>query len=147
MQDLKQLVGVLGEAATARQISSVMRPLIALLIVGMILAVLATFTPFWLSVVFAGLVAVIVLAFIGFYGFFALRNPDALRTESYVLKKRGLDLIDAKDFAVPVPANSLEVLTNPDGAPALPSQKRQLLEARGTVEATGEASEPEGESP
>ena|SRR5271156_993091 len=47
--------------------------------------------PSWLLVVFAAIVATVVLVIIGSFIYFMLSNPDALRSESYGLIKKALE--------------------------------------------------------
>jgi hypothetical protein len=60
-------------------------PIAALIVLVLIHA------PSWLLVVFAAIVAAVVLVIIGAFLYFMLRNVDALRSESYGLIKKALE--------------------------------------------------------
>lgn len=68
----------------------------------------------WVTVVlfcFAGLLFLIAL--FG-YIFFTLKNPDYLRSEHYHLKKQSLEILGDKDNLLPVGAENIVLITNPD---------------------------------
>ena len=71
----------------------------------------------WLHVVLA--LGPVVVALWGF-GFFMIRDPDRLHSESFQLRKQALELIEEKGNLSVIDATTIEVISNPE-LPALPS--------------------------
>jgi hypothetical protein len=63
----------------------------ATLLVAGLIGSLSVHSVEWVQVFLAGLLSVDFLAFIGAYGYFALTNPESLRTEKFTLQKIAIE--------------------------------------------------------
>ena len=90
MFDFKSL---LQQAEIGQSRSSVINPLqwaVVIILVGMLLVVLAH-APTWVLIFFAALLGLLVVLLVVAYCYFGLKNPDALRSEKFVLVKAAIE--------------------------------------------------------
>ncbi len=69
------------------------------------------------------LAVLFVLLFAVAYFYFAVKSPDRLQSETYLLDRRRLDVIDAKGMPAPLPASAYKLLANPNSQ----DTRRKLL--------------------
>ena len=95
MTDFLQFVTALREQmAASLSRSDVLRPLawaVGILLFSLVTLVLSGKAPSWLLVIMVILIILVVVLYIGAYVFFALKNPDALRSEKYSLSKMAIE--------------------------------------------------------
>jgi hypothetical protein len=89
----RPLQALLHIARVGQSRSSVINPLqwtmVPLLFA--LLAVLLAHGPTWLLLFFAGLICLVVLLLLGAYIYFMIKNPDALRSETYSLARTAIE--------------------------------------------------------
>ena len=94
MADFLAMVATLREQMQAELTrTDALRPLIWP-VGGLLLALttaIAFKAPGWLLVTLAGAAGVMLLAYLCSYGFFAIKDPDALRSEKYILHKMAIE--------------------------------------------------------
>jgi len=90
------------------------------IVISGLLVAIKTSAPEWVLILFSVLLCLVALLYISAYIFFAIRSPDALRSEKYTLTKMAIEhsmkgdnlsgLIDSeRDTKVPeLPANTLK---------------------------------------
>lgn len=83
-----------------------------ILVIGLISSIFSKQN--WVTIVifsFAGLLFLIAL--FG-YIYFTFKNPDYLRSEQYHLRKQSLEILGDKENLLPVGAENIVLITNPD---------------------------------
>lgn len=116
MTDIIERLTQLAEHAVARiKFSSVLNP--TLWIAGIttpasLYAVSSTTGPVQIAVLTLAFIPMAVFVF-GFL-YFAITNPDKLRSEDYEIKKMALELIEEKGSKIPILGTSIVAITNPD---------------------------------
>jgi energy-coupling factor transporter transmembrane protein EcfT len=94
MPDFFQLIATLREQMTAELTrTDALRPLIWP-IAGLLFAICVSVSakaPVWLLIVFSVVLCTLLLAYIGGYAYFAVKDPDALRSEKYKLQKMAIE--------------------------------------------------------
>jgi len=84
---------LLEQAEIGRSRSSVINPLqwaVVIILVGL-LAILLGHAPSWLLIFFSCLLGLLVILLVLAYIYFGIKNPDALRSEKYVLVKAAIE--------------------------------------------------------
>jgi hypothetical protein len=121
MFDFKAL---LEQAEIGRSRSSVINPLqwaVVIILTGL-LAILLGHAPSWLLVFFSCLLGLLVLLLVLAYIYFGVKNPDALRSEKYVLVKAAIE----KQYAGDSLTGLQEVISQFDS----PGQPKLLPDAK-----------------
>ena len=73
------------------------------------------FSPYeWVSIVIFCCGSILIAISIFGYVFFSFKNPDYLRSEQYQLKKQSLEILGDKDNLLPVDAENIVLITNPE---------------------------------
>lgn len=90
---IEALRALLQHSQIGQARSSVLNPLqwmLVILVGGIISARLAQ-APEWVTLMLGGLIVVVAILACAFYAYFALTNPDALRSEHYSLSKLAIE--------------------------------------------------------
>lgn len=68
----------------------------------------------WVTVVFFAFAGLLFLIALFGYLYFSFKNPDYLRSEQYHLRKQSLEILGDKEKLLPVEAENIVLITNPD---------------------------------
>ena len=68
----------------------------------------------WVTVVFFSFAGLLFLIALFGYLYFSFKNPDYLRSEQYHLRKQSLEILGDKEKLLPVEAENIVLITNPD---------------------------------
>jgi hypothetical protein len=134
---LGKLLGVTREAVTGRSVSSVMRPFYVILILIVPLSLVLAYKLGAAGAPFFYLAAGSLLAFFIAWFYFAIKDPQRLHSETYILGQRRLDVLEAKGQSSPMPPYALELLSNPEpliDKPQLPPRSVPILDTSRVID-------------
>lgn len=110
-----EILKTLSDAIGSIKIRSVVDNLSRFILVFMLFILVAAWlkTPEWLLIVFCVILCLAFLLMFFLYFFFAIKNPDYLRSEDYHLRKQSIEMLGDKDNYLPLDLREIRGIANP----------------------------------
>jgi len=119
------LLGRLSDSISQVKIKSVVEAPFKAVLIIIFLAVLSAWikAPSWVTIVIFSIGGLFALLLVGAYILFSIKNPDYLRSESFQLRMKTLEVLGDKDGGL-LPANPKDIiLTSAQEVPVIDSEK------------------------
>jgi membrane protein YdbS with pleckstrin-like domain len=115
-KDIIQFLNVAKSAVASMRIRSALNPfLFLIMVVGAIMVSVVSFGSLPLLGIYGLLVlfSLVVVATLGVGIYFAIHNPDLLRSEEFQIKKQSLELLGAKGTELMASGEHVTLIANP----------------------------------
>ena len=119
------LLGRLSDSISQVKIKSVVEAPFKAVLIIIFLAVLSAWikAPSWVTIVIFSIGGLFALLLVGAYILFSIKNPDYLRSESFQLRMKALEVLGDKDGGL-LPANPNDIiLTSAQEVPVIDCEK------------------------
>ena len=118
------LMGRLSDSISQIKVKSVIDLPLKVLLVIVLLAVISAWikVPTWITIVVFSIAGIVLLLFVFAYLYFALNNPDYLRSESFHLRMRTLEVLGDKDGGL-LPADPKDIILTSSKVSDIDSEK------------------------